>query len=136
MISLIFDLIKLLNFNQTLTGEYRTPIKLLSNKKRKQPKNIDYNQISIDNNKITLIQNENSILINNDLMDVFIKKASLYNVLGQFVSSWEIDTPNQQNIRIPIKKLNSGIYFVKTKNSKRENSKKTMMNELVLLRKY
>jgi hypothetical protein len=79
---------------------------------------------SIDDIKIIHVQNGNILVINNSLLDVPAEKVTLFNMLGQSISTWKIENQDQQNIRIPIKNISSGIYIVKIKTSKGENSKK------------
>ena len=91
-------------------------------------KTLKAEQNSINDIKIAHIQNGNMLLINNNLLDVKVEKVSLYNVLGQSISSWKIENQEQQNIRIPIKNLSSGIYIAKVKTTNGESSKKIIIN--------
>ena len=91
-------------------------------------KTLKVEQNSINGINIMHVQNGNMLLINNNLLDVNVEKVSLYNVLGQSISSWKIENQEQQNIRIPIKNLSSGIYIAKVKTTNGESSKKIIIN--------
>ena len=78
--------------------------------------------------KITYIQNNNILIINNNISDVPVQKVTLFNVLGQAIENWGVEDKEQTNIQIPIKNMPSGIYIVKVKTSKGESSKKIIVN--------
>lgn len=80
-----------------------------------------------DGIQINHIQNENSLLINNKTVDTNVEKVTLYNILGQAVSSWKINNQEQENIKIPIKMVSSGVYIAKMKTSDGEVSKKVIV---------
>lgn len=61
-------------------------------------------------------------------MDVTVQKVTLFNILGQSISTWKIEDKEQTNIQIPIKNISSGIYIVKVKTSKGDISKKIIVN--------
>jgi len=87
-------------------------------------KTLKVEQNSINGINIMHVQNGNMLLINNNLLDVNVEKVSLYNVLGQSISSWKIENQEQQNIRIPLKNLSSGIYIAKVKTANGDITKK------------
>jgi hypothetical protein len=91
-------------------------------------KTLKVEQNSINDIKITHIQNGNMLVINNNLLDVNVEKVTLFNILGQSISSWKIENQEQQNIRIPIKNLSSGVYIAKVKTTNGESSKKIIVN--------
>ena len=68
------------------------------------------------------------LIIKNNIPDTTVNSVSLYNMLGQFLSNWDVKDKEQTNIQIPIKNLPSGIYIVKVKTSKGESSKKIIVN--------
>ncbi len=74
------------------------------------------------------IQNGNILVINNNLPDIKVKKVTLFNVLGQSISTWKIENQEQQNIQIPIKSINSGVYIAKLNTTNGEISKKIIVN--------
>lgn len=91
-------------------------------------KTLKVDQNSIDDIKIAHLQNGNMLIINNKISDVTVEKATLYTISGQSIASWKIENQDQQNIRIPIKNISTGIYIVKIKTSKGESSKKIIVN--------
>ncbi len=78
--------------------------------------------------KITHIQNNNTLIINNKLTDVTVEKITLFNILGQSIASWTTENLEQQNIQIPIKTQNSGVYIAKVKTTKGDLNKKIIIN--------
>ncbi|MBA4319342.1 MAG: MAM protein [Flavobacterium sp.] len=85
------------------------------------------NENAIDDIKITHIQNGNILLINNKLKDCAVEKVTLFNVLGQSLSTWKIENQDQQNIQIPIKNIPSGMYIAKVKTATGDFSKKIII---------
>lgn len=87
---------------------------------------VEENSIS-DNIQIRHIQNGNKLIINNNLLNVKVEKVTLFNILGQSISSWEIENQEQQNIQIPIESIIPGVYIAKLKTSEGEISKKVIV---------
>ncbi|MBX9808370.1 MAG: T9SS type A sorting domain-containing protein [Flavobacteriaceae bacterium] len=77
--------------------------------------------------KITHIQNENKLQINNNVLDVTVENVTLFTILGQSVATWNVVNKEQQNIQLPIKKMSTGIYVVKLKTTSGELSKKIII---------
>jgi hypothetical protein len=46
-----------------------------------------------------------------------VQRVTLYNMLGQSITIWEIDNSVLQNIELPIKSLSSGIYVMQLQTS-------------------
>ena len=90
-------------------------------------KTLKVEQNSINDIKVAHIQNGNMLIINNNLLDVTVEKVTLYNILGQSVSSWKIENQDQKNIRIPIKNISSGIYITKVKTPSGDITKKIII---------
>ncbi|WP_418264913.1 LamG-like jellyroll fold domain-containing protein [Flavobacterium faecale] len=59
-------------------------------------------------------ENNYSLNINNNSDDTIIKKMYLYNSIGQDIENWDVENNEQTNIKIPLKKVSSGVYIVKT----------------------
>ncbi|MBP6558034.1 MAG: T9SS type A sorting domain-containing protein, partial [Flavobacterium sp.] len=95
---------------------------------RFKDKTLKVEQNSINDINITHIQNGNILVINNNLLDVTVEKVTLYNILGQSVSTWKIENQEQQNIKIPVENISSGIYIAKVKTNNGESSKKIIIN--------
>ena len=77
--------------------------------------------------QIFYIQNGNSLEIKNNSIDLTVEKVTLYTILGQSISSWKVENQEQENIKIPIKNVSSGIYITKLKTSVGEISKKVIV---------
>ena len=89
---------------------------------------VEENSINNDELKISYIQNNNTLFINNFSSNDTVEKVTLFNILGQSVSTWEVENQNQQNIEIPIKSIDSGIYIAKLKTFNGELSKKLVIH--------
>lgn len=93
-------------------------------------KTLKVEQNSVSDIQVKHIQNGNELIINNNLLDVKVEKVTLYNMLGQSVSSWKTEDQEQQNIQLPIKNVSSGVYIAKLKTSEGEDfSKKVIVLE-------
>lgn len=90
---------------------------------------VDDNNINPDSITISYAKNNNELfIVNNNTLDFSLEKVTLFNMLGQSVSNWKIENPNQQSIIIQTKPLSSGIYITKIKTSDGELSKKIIVN--------
>jgi hypothetical protein len=91
-------------------------------------KTLSLDENSINNNlKISYIKNNSILMINNNSIDAPVQKVTIYNILGQSISTWKIENQDQQNIQQPIKNLSSGIYIAKVKTSNGDFSKKIII---------
>jgi hypothetical protein len=88
--------------------------------------NVEQNSIS-ETIQINHIQNGNILEIKNKSLDSKIENVTLYSILGQSISTWKIENQEQQNIKIPIKTVSSGVYIAKLKTSEGELSKKVIV---------
>jgi hypothetical protein len=82
---------------------------------------------STDEIIILYSNNYKTLIIRNNILDSTVNTVSLYNMLGQQVTKWDVEEQDQSNIQIPIKNVSSDIYIVKVKTSKGENSKKIII---------
>jgi hypothetical protein len=81
------------------------------------------------NGLLVVYSNANSILsIKNNVIDATVESVSLFNMLGQAITTWDVKDQNQQNIELPIKSLSTGTYIVKVKTTKGETSRKIIVN--------
>jgi hypothetical protein len=81
------------------------------------------------NGLLVVYSNANSILnIKNNVIDATVESVSLFNMLGQAITTWDVKDQNQQNIELPIKGLSTGTYIVKVKTTKGETSRKIIVN--------
>ena len=87
---------------------------------------VDQNAIS-ETIQISHIQNGNTLEIENKSLESKVEKVTLYTILGQSISTWKIESQEQQNIKIPIKTISSGVYIAKLKTSDGEISKKIIV---------
>jgi hypothetical protein len=69
----------------------------------------------INDIEISYIKNGNTLLIKNKLGETTIQMVTLFNILGQSISTWKIDNQTQQNIQLPIRNIASGVYIAKLK---------------------
>jgi len=94
------------------------------------------NHTTLNNNNFDLstgisvaFSNASNILnIKNNVVDTTVEKVSLFNMLGQIVTTFDVKDQNQQNIQLPIKDLSSGTYIVKVKTDKGETTRKIVFN--------
>ncbi|TDE53809.1 LamG-like jellyroll fold domain-containing protein [Flavobacterium sp. GT3P67] len=85
-------------------------------------------ETSIDNEiKIAHSQSKNTIIINNKAIDITVQEVTLFNIIGQSITTWKIENQGQYDIQLPIKKISSGVYIVKLKTSKGALSKKIII---------
>ena len=68
------------------------------------------------------------LVINNNLLDLTVEKVTLFNILGQSLATWKVENQEQQNIQIPVKNINAGVYIAKIKTSNGNMSKKIIIN--------
>jgi hypothetical protein len=85
-------------------------------------------ETSIDNQiKIAHSQSKNTIIINNKAIDTTVQEVTLFNIIGQSITTWKIENQGQYDIQLPIKKISSGVYIVKLKTSKGDLTKKIIV---------
>ncbi len=95
----------------------------------KEENALNTNDFSLNDGIIIMYTSSNSMLnIKNKLTDVLVEKVTLYNILGQSISSWNTKNDNQQSILLPIKTLSSGTYIVKLSTDKGDISKKIIID--------
>jgi len=73
-------------------------------------------------------QLNNMISIKNELNESNIESVGLFNIIGQKITDWKIDSPNQSNIQLPVAGLSDGSYIVKVNSEKGSISKKFIIN--------
>ncbi|WP_426095578.1 LamG-like jellyroll fold domain-containing protein [Flavobacterium sp. DSR2-3-3] len=112
-------------FETNLTkGENKTRFSL-----RFTDKTLGIGDNTINNNDITAyLKNSNSLIINNNILDVMVKEVSLFNTIGQSIISWKIENQEQHNIQLPIKKISAGVYIAKIQTTKGNFSKKIIIH--------
>lgn len=88
---------------------------------------LEVNSNTINDIQIKYIQNGNILVINNNLVDLTVEKVTLFNIIGQSVTSWKVENQEQQNIEIPIKNISAGVYIAKIQTSNGNLSKKIIV---------
>jgi len=76
---------------------------------------------------IAFTSNNNMLHIKNKLMDTTVTSVAAYTLLGQSLSSWDVENQTQQNIQLPISGLSTGAYIVKITTTNGELSKKIIV---------
>ncbi|MBC7846533.1 MAG: HYR domain-containing protein, partial [Flavobacterium sp.] len=125
----IYHDLKNSNFKTTLAvGNYDNRFSLTF-ESLKTETSLDVAENDSNDGIIVLYSNNYKILIiKNNIPDSTVNTVSLYNMLGQLITNWDVKDKEQTNIQIPIKNMSSGIYIVKIKTSKGESSKKIIVN--------
>ena len=72
--------------------------------------------------------NDNKINIKNNLLDTTVTKVSLFNMLGQSISTWSVENYDQKSIHIPVKEISTGTYIIKVQTTNGDISKKIIIN--------
>jgi hypothetical protein len=82
-----------------------------------------------NNDEISVLYSNNlkSLFIRNYVKDTVVNSVTLYNILGQKLSNWDVKDKEQTNIQIPINNLPAEIYIVKIKTNLGESSKKIIL---------
>ena len=98
-------------------------------KDKKQKNSEDDDEDKDDKNpiKTKFIQSNRTLKIANTTGDSTVHTVSLFNILGQFITKWDVTDQNQTNIQIPILNISSGIYVTKLSTSNGEISKKIII---------
>jgi len=68
------------------------------------------------------------INVKNNLKDTTVKSVTLFNILGQSLSAWNVKNEDQTKLQIPVGNLSSGTYIVKVQTTKGHISKKIIIN--------
>jgi len=76
---------------------------------------------------INFTNSDNVINIKNNEMDITVESVSLFNMLGQSISAWDIENEKQDKIEIPVKNVSTGTYIVKVHTTKGDLSKKIII---------
>ena len=76
---------------------------------------------------IAFTSNNNTLHIKNKLLDTTVTSVAAYTILGQSLTTWNVENQTQQNIQIPISGLSAGAYIVKIITTDGELSKKIIV---------
>jgi len=102
---------------------------LLCFKDKNHKENQVENEDDVFNDKIKAkyVQTNGILEITNTSTEITISTISLFNILGQFITKWEISNLDQNIIEIPILNISSGIYITKIKTTNGDFSKKIII---------
>jgi len=76
-----------------------------------------------------IVIKEKAVVIENHTKDETLKSLELINTLGQKIITWDLENETQDYIKLPIKKMTSGVYFLKlTADSGKKSIKKTIID--------
>ncbi|WP_395050425.1 GEVED domain-containing protein [Flavobacterium sp.] len=126
-LNIIYDLKQKPYVFNTTVGTFDNRFVLRYSHNNNKTLSVDENSINNNDIKISYIKNNSILMINNNSLDVSVQKVTLFNVLGQSISTWKIENQDQKNIQLPIKNLSSGIYIAKVKTFNGDLSKKIII---------
>ncbi len=121
------------NYHNIKESPFKTTLTVGDYSKRYSLK-FESKTLSLDENSATdginvfYSSNYKILIIKNNMLDATVNSVSLFNILGQAISSWDVQDKEQTNIQIPIKSISSGIYIAKVKTSKGDINKKIIVN--------
>jgi hypothetical protein len=118
--------IKSQNFEINLPAgiyENRFSLRFLNTAALNTNENVLQNVVTVNHS-----QADNMVNINNELQEVTIKSAVLYNLLGQQVISWKLESQNQTEMHLPVSGVSAGGYIVKVITDKGDITKKILIN--------
>jgi hypothetical protein len=78
---------------------------------------------------VTHAQSNNMITIKNVLQEVSVNSVSLFNLLGQQVTNWNVENQNQDDIQLKVSDVSTGTYIVKVFTDGGEISKKILVKK-------
>ncbi len=94
-------------------------------------KTISINEADLEEGiEVFFTRNNNIINIKNHFYDVRVNTVQLFNILGQSISSWNVESiEDQTKIKLPIKNsIPTGIYIIKANTTKGYLSKKIIVD--------
>ena len=77
--------------------------------------------------QVTFTNTNETLTIENNQTNNFVKTVSLFNILGQQIYSWDIIDNSQEKIEIPIANVSAGTYIAKIATDKNTISKKIVI---------
>jgi hypothetical protein len=103
--------------------------------KNKNKKNHNHHKTTLDEDDLVesdgieaIYTHSNHVLnIRNFSEDTPVSTVSLFNIMSQFISKWDITDKVQTNIQIPIQNISSGTYIVKIKTTDGDITKKIII---------
>ena len=77
--------------------------------------------------QVAFTSKDNILHIKNKLIDTQVISATVFNIIGQKLNTYDIENQNQQFIQIPISNLSTGTYIVKIQTTKGNLSQKIII---------
>lgn len=77
--------------------------------------------------QVAFTSNDNILHIKNKLIDTQVISATVFNIIGQQLTTYDIENQNQESIQIPISNLSTGTYIVKIQTTKGNLSQKIII---------
>lgn len=108
-------------------GQFDTRFSLCFKDKNHTEKNVENEDDSNDKIQAKYSQGNSILKITNTSNETTVSTVSLFNILGQFITKWEINNLDQNNIEIPILNISSGIYVAKISTTNGDFSKKIII---------
>jgi hypothetical protein len=89
------------------------------------------------NLKVVFTNNDNMITLKNTDVGSRVLTVSLYNLVGQVISTWDVKNENQQSMQLQVRDLATGTYVVKVTTTKGISSKKIIIKntKMTLMKK-
>jgi hypothetical protein len=109
------------------TGLFEDRFYLCFKDKKQKHNDHDDDDDDDDTIKTKFSQSSRTLKIANTTTDSTVSTVSLFNILGQFITKWDVTGQDQTNIQIPILNITSGIYITKLSTSNGEISKKIII---------
>jgi hypothetical protein len=84
-----------------------------------------------DTISIMFTNNDNMISVKNSSLNTIVESVTLYNLLGQVISSWDVSNENQSAlIKVLVRDLSTGTYVVRLKTSEGVLAKKIIIKNM------
>lgn len=77
--------------------------------------------------QVAFTSNNNVLHIKNQLVDTTVNSATLFSILGQKLTTYDVENQAQQSIQIPISNISAGTYIVKIETTNGNLSKKIIV---------
>ena len=80
---------------------------------------------------IMFTSNDNTISVKNSSLNTIVESVTLYNLLGQVISTWDVSNENQSAlIKVLVRDLSTGTYVVRLKTSEGVLAKKIIIKNM------
>jgi hypothetical protein len=91
--------------------------------------NLETNDFTTENNSLSVLftNNDNMINLKNTDLSSRVLSVTLYNLVGQVITTWDVKNENQQSMQLQVKDLATGTYVVKVTATSGSISKKIIV---------